>query len=278
MKKNRLRKVSLGVLLFTIAAFIVLTLLFDIDINSVLHMTQMFCFEKDVEVDKEEVEFIAIELFEEMKASDSGMLKEYELDSITESYLVYQYLDKNVLLGSCTKPVIKRGMKGYIIGWINGENIIKQHEIAEQFIDDIITEFDIEENSEEKLLEKIADKVCNNYIKEYDYTYSNRSVYDLYNSIDSSGVCTVYSSLFKNILNKYAIESTVIIGKTTNNSYHVWNEVIFRNGSIHYYDLTAYAETKDKRFLDISKKNYKNLYCESSNYEVATKVNLNFGG
>lgn len=277
--KNKIRKVSLIIVLFTIIAFVALMLFSDLDLNIMYNTAYMVCFERDVEVDENEVTFIANKLFEDMKKADSGMLEGYKMDSLTECYLIYQFLDKNILLGSCTKPVIEKGKEGYIIGWKNGENIIRQHEEAEKFIDDIKSDLDFREESQLKSLEKIADKICSIYITEYDYTYTNRSVYDLYTSLNSSGVCTVYSSLFKALCSENEIKSTVLIGKTKlNNEFHVWNKVFLDDGSVHYYDLTAYAESKDKRFLDISKKNYENLYFESSEYVVATKVNLNFGG
>lgn len=277
--KNKIRKVSLIIVLFTIIAFVALMLFSDLDLNIMYNTAYMVCFERDVEVDENEVTFIANKLFEEMKKADSGMLEGYKIDSLTECYLIYQFLDKNILLGSCPKPVIEKEKEGYIIGWKNGENIIRQHEEAEKFIDDIKSDLDFREESQLKSLEKIADKICSIYITEYDYTYTNRSVYDLYASLNSSGVCTVYSSLFKALCNENEIKSIVLIGKTkSNDEFHVWNKVLLDDGSVHYYDLTAYAESKDKRFLDISKKNYENLYFESSEYVVATKVNLNFGG
>lgn len=277
--KDKIRKVSLIIVLFTIIAFIALMLFCDLNLTFMYHTTYMVCFEREIKVDEEEVVFIANELFEAMKKSDSGMLEEYSIGSLTECYLIYQYLDKNILLGSCTEPVIEDGEEGYIIGWKNGEVIIKQHKEAEKFIESIITDFEFKDDSELKKLEKMADRICSVYITEYDKSYKNRSVYDLYTSLNSSGVCTVYSSLFKAFCSENGIKSTVLIGKTfSNDEYHVWNKVILDDGSIHYYDLTAYSESNDKRFLDISKKNYKNLYYESNDFDVATKVNLDFGG
>lgn len=223
-------------------------------------------FEQGVVVDREEVYDAANQIFDKMKLKDTGFVDKPQFDSLTECMLVYQYLEKNILLCKNVEPLIVKDRENkYQVGWKNGIEIGEQHEKAKAYVDELVGDKSM--NTREII----------NFIKDLDIQYDeeqkNRSVYDL---IDGSkeGTCTLYSSLFKYLCDKNNIDCEVVIGES-GEDVHAWNCVII-DGIKHYYDLTGYCESGDERFLDLTNVNYEKLYCEYTDYEIATNVGLNY--
>lgn len=235
---------------------------FALNWNDVYRNFKIMYFEQDVNVDREMVYDAANQMLTDMSLKDTGFVEKYEFGSLTECMLVYQYLEKNILLGNNTKPVIRNNKNKYQVGWTNGIDISSQHEKAKEYVDGLVGD------KQMNVME------INEFIKslgiQYDEERKNRTVYDLLDGANK-GTCTVYSSLFKYLCDKNNIDCEVIIGES-GGDVHVWNCV----DSKHYYDLTGYCETGDDRFLDLTKDNYEKLYYEYTDYEIAVNVGLNY--
>ena len=226
---------------------------------------------------------IAEQIYNEMQTSDSGVLENYEFKSIADLKKVIQCLGYEILAGETSPVLVYAKGDSYVIGWSDAEEVLKQNEIAENYIDEIYKEnkYKIDAlSSEKEKADYIADLITDKIISSYDWNYEVRTIYDLVNSPEKKGVCTVYTTLFDRLCERAGIECYVEIGvsKTDESAFHCWNKVIFEDGSTHYYDLTSFASSWNKNFKDMSLEYYNNnfTYRKLTNLEFGYKAGVNY--
>lgn len=216
---------------------------------------------------------IAMELYGLMQEQTEGELKGYTFSSIAEAKKVIQCLGYEVLNGA--SPVFSYYMTEdgkYCLCYQYGAEAIKQHKEATAYIDNLFASIEGQVNSLATEGEKaafIAGFICNSVVKQYDWSFKARTIYQLMASKEKTGVCTVYTTLFDRLCEKAGIdESYIVLGvsKENGSELHCWNKLIFSDGSVHYYDVTSYGSKFSKSLIDFDS----NYLCESFYYREFT--------
>lgn len=190
----------------------------------------------------------AMALYELIEKEDEARFEGYTFDTVAELKKVVQCLNYEIFNGDI--PEIKYIYKddSYHLSYISGEEAIRQHREATDFINEVYATIEAQVGSLETESEKaefIAKYIKNDLIKGYDYTFQSRTIYSFMNSADQVGVCSVYTMLFDRLCEKAGFDKCyMVIGslKEDEEMLHCWNKLVFSDSTVHYYDLTNYYE------------------------------------
>lgn len=208
---------------------------------------------------------IAAKLYDEMQKADSGKLIEYEFEQIATAKRVITCLAYEYLGGSTSPVQIYKQDGKFIIGWSDADEVLRQNDIANLYIDNIFEKhkeaIEALETDKEKA-DYIAKVISTECITHYDDDYQIRTIYQLSESGNQVGVCTVYTTLMDRLCERAGITSYMEIGvlKRDGSGTHCWNRLVFSDGTIHIYDLTSYASVNNINFLDMSIDYYDNYF------------------
>lgn len=209
----------------------------------------------------------AAELYKHIITEEEGTLWECPVGSYGEATKVVQCLGYEILNGRCDVCIChSQDGNTYYVRWGQGEETKKSHLAGTHYINQIWAEHGAVINSlssESEKVQYITNLILTECVTEYDRTYKNSAISDMVSSGVYKGTCVTFSVLFDRLCGLAGIESYIEVGYLSN-TLHAWDKVIFKDGSVRYYDLTVYRSGKNKEYLGMS--------CDSQFYKRYTPL------
>lgn len=197
---------------------------------------------------------IALDLYRCMTNYDKGIMKEHPFDTYGEANRVVQCFGYEILNGRSSANVYYSESKdNYCIGWSDGEKVMELHDSATNYINQIWAEHASVVNSistESEKIKYLSKIIANDYIPEYDRSYTVYSVSDIITSGLQKGTCSTFAVVLDRLCSLAGIESYIELGYM-GGGMHAWNKIVFSDGIIKYYDVTMYGGENRDKYLEM---------------------------